>query len=451
MTMMNIRRILSVTAVMVWVQGCMGMDQNRPLPALQKLLAETGSMPIEAPKSLKCPTCEHDLKEMRIFELVAELKQQRSDDQDADLFCQSPNRPLASDAPWRLYLWKNRISGEPEYNRFEISCNLCDEGMPDDEESIKKHGPRYRSVIGRGEKEVLDLDQARGGGEAPGTDHGRKDGTERENDDTSQVIVYHCGNCCYDLCKNCAAKSSQAHPGLGAPVEVQQPMKKADLYCEEKSDIESSQAHPEPPCCCDSEDQIQNGLKQFLQSDNRYSCDECHKYVSNGSILYGCRVCNYDVCSDCRQVEVQSLIKKRIFQAHPERNCLERHGLKPFLQSDNRYKCNICSNKVSNGSIIYACRECNYDVCSECWQGKPEKEKLPVKVQTHNAKSAKSMTKASMEAFKMKCVEDKCWDVMTCDGCKKYFTDVVKDGASLLVWSCYSCCNQDLCYKCCLN
>ena len=38
---------------------------------------------------------------------------------------------------------------------------------------------------------------------------------------------------------------------------------------------------------------------RFETPSNRYGCDICEKGVPEGSVMFGCDECNYDVCTTC--------------------------------------------------------------------------------------------------------------------------------------------------------
>jgi hypothetical protein len=46
-------------------------------------------------------------------------------------------------------------------------------------------------------------------------------------------------------------------------------------------------------------------------------------------------------------------------------NCPQNHGLKAFIDLNNRYYCDLCK-RTKHTQTFYGCRECDYDVCSAC-------------------------------------------------------------------------------------
>jgi len=72
------------------------------------------------------------------------------------------------------------------------------------------------------------------------------------------VVSHHCSECNYDLCPDChqRATSTKTCPG-------------------------------------------KHGLKEFETPSAGYGCDLCKERFSADTHMYGCRICNYDVCDDC--------------------------------------------------------------------------------------------------------------------------------------------------------
>jgi len=213
---------------------------------------------------------------------------------------------------------------------------------------------------------------------------------------------------------------------------------------------------------------------------HKMECDGCGEFFANiikqklewkDLPLWSCFDCNVELCHDCGAEAFPKLIaehkseeqlhttttgldceEKSDIQSH-ELNCPWKHGLKQFTTTKRKF-CNVCDVSLRIGSTTYGCRKCNWDVCSDCWHSPP------VKIQTHPGSRNncnKAMEKMGMKDFKEKYESiltpegKQLWGFMSCDGCKKNFTNVVKvarDGLeSLSVWSCFDC-NQDLCHNC---
>jgi len=59
-----------------------------------------------------------------------------------------------------------------------------------------------------------------------------------------------------------------------------------------KAELEDAARCPRHPC------------GSFHTSDDSYSCDVCGQAQRSGRVLFGCRLCNFDLCFECVQLEV---------------------------------------------------------------------------------------------------------------------------------------------------
>ena len=49
-------------------------------------------------------------------------------------------------------------------------------------------------------------------------------------------------------------------------------------------------------------------------------------------------------------------------------NCRCKNGLKPFQTQHAHYHCDVCRTKLPINTPVHGCRNCDYDVCNECFQ-----------------------------------------------------------------------------------
>merc|ERR1712233_294730 len=98
-----------------------------------------------------------------------------------------------------------------------------------------------------------------------------------------------------------------------------------------------------------------HGLVRFVvqRSGLTFSCDGCKARAPIGSIMYGCRKRNYDLCAKCYGIKVP--------------NCPGRHGLARFVTQLKGYGCDICKARFPSGTVLYGCRKCDYDACRRCY------------------------------------------------------------------------------------
>eukprot|EP01084_Bolivina_argentea_P064995 118489_1 len=99
----------------------------------------------------------------------------------------------------------------------------------------------------------------------------------------------------------------------------------------------------------------QHGLTEFQTGQDGYSCDICGDKFRKGETLYGCRNCNYDICTICNSSNNTIVYD------------LEGHALdKKATGYSGGYKCDKCKTS-SDDTITWHCDECNYDLCDKCY------------------------------------------------------------------------------------
>merc|ERR1712130_36169 len=98
-----------------------------------------------------------------------------------------------------------------------------------------------------------------------------------------------------------------------------------------------------------------HGLVKFPTPQDGWYCSKCDYEFPKGTMLYGCRKCDYDLCAKCNGNNVP--------------NCKGRHGLSRFVTTghDNTFGCDICKARFPSGTVMYGCRKCNYDACTKCY------------------------------------------------------------------------------------
>eukprot|EP00746_Dinoflagellata_sp_MGD_P011726 gnl/MRDRNA2_/MRDRNA2_124718_c0_seq1.p1 gnl/MRDRNA2_/MRDRNA2_124718_c0~~gnl/MRDRNA2_/MRDRNA2_124718_c0_seq1.p1 ORF type:complete len:792 (+),score=147.75 gnl/MRDRNA2_/MRDRNA2_124718_c0_seq1:94-2469(+) len=89
---------------------------------------------------------------------------------------------------------------------------------------------------------------------------------------------------------------------------------------------------------------------------DHWSCSTCKKAFKKGTLLHGCRTCNYDECANCYDKKIFSLS-----------TCPNSHKLAMHSTPVDNWSCSLCENKFPAGTELYGCRECNYDECSNCF------------------------------------------------------------------------------------
>ena len=115
-----------------------------------------------------------------------------------------------------------------------------------------------------------------------------------------------------------------------------------------------------------------HALHGFVASST-YQCDVCSASLVPGATAFGCRRCDFDLCSQCYH---EPLLQ----------NCPGNHGLCHSDPADRRdlvFTCDLCDKPIpasgtTNGvrGGMYSCRECDFDICASCHRD-PARAKCP--------------------------------------------------------------------------
>merc|ERR1711964_414480 len=158
------------------------------------------------------------------------------------------------------------------------------------------------------------------------------------------------------------------------------------------TDVHSSQANPgkmetapglpkdfrrlsEPSCPCP-------GRKhELLWSDTPIGCNMCQRHrilgtLPKGTMMYGCRECNWDACDRCYESKLE-FVPRGVggFGRLPD-GC-PCPGRKHKLEwSKIPIGCDMCELRCSSDTFMfYGCRECDWDACKSCYKKCFEKPK----------------------------------------------------------------------------
>ncbi len=102
-------------------------------------------------------------------------------------------------------------------------------------------------------------------------------------------------------------------------------------------------------------------LNRFEIPHFGFRCDVCGTRPNAGEIMFGCRTCDFDVCSSCADNIRGPEIKMMRF------NCPGRHVLRRHLASNPLYTCDNCMFRPGLNGALYGCRVCNFDLCVNCY------------------------------------------------------------------------------------
>lgn len=103
-------------------------------------------------------------------------------------------------------------------------------------------------------------------------------------------------------------------------------------------------------------------LLRFATEVEGFHCDGCgRREIPIGTTLWGCRLCNYDICVVCHQEPSKKAV--------PEECCPSGHRLQSFVTSCGGANCDACGRRpIPLGKTMWGCRTCNYDKCWNCYR-----------------------------------------------------------------------------------
>ena len=177
----------------------------------------------------------------------------------------------------------------------------------------------------------------------------------------------------------------------------------ADTLVRTDDDTTGSEHEPTIVALCPKSHTLQGAVASCAMI-----CDACETALGHGTVTYGCRRCDYDLCTRC--------YKEPLLQ-----NCPGKHGL---LQADTadfpqlRFLCDLCDTPVKG--TIHRCKQCDFDICSKCHR-EPRLASCPG---GHDLKGVRTPD-----------------DGYTCDRCHKQCP------AKSLLYGCRRC-DYDLCWTC---
>mmetsp|Transcript_13724 Transcript_13724/g.15632 ORF Transcript_13724/g.15632 Transcript_13724/m.15632 type:complete len:1054 (-) Transcript_13724:2346-5507(-) len=173
------------------------------------------------------------------------------------------------------------------------------------------------------------------------------------------AMIYGCRICDWDICSLCSIKKSTDSQAVSSGVNQQESGKDketsaadsgiSNLTCPDKN-------HP---------------LLAF--SSTGHCCNSCQSIPPNGSLMHGCRTCDWDICGKCidqrtdREQGRATVSSAYSFNTANAIACPEKsHPLKRFHVPNRFFACDVCDRKPSVGSLMFGCRACDWDICSNC-------------------------------------------------------------------------------------
>ena len=118
---------------------------------------------------------------------------------------------------------------------------------------------------------------------------------------------------------------------------------------------------------------------------NGWLCDICREHFDRDSLSWHCKNCGYDVCFDCYEkyklpyklkVINNNIQINKIPKYHKigEKGIVKNHNHVLILSNSsmreckNGWICDICKRHFSENSLSWRCKNCDYDVCFDCYE-----------------------------------------------------------------------------------
>eukprot|EP01083_Nonionella_stella_P139334 424841_1 len=115
--------------------------------------------------------------------------------------------------------------------------------------------------------------------------------------------------------------------------------------------------------------------QQFRTLEAGYECDGCESNgLSELAIMFRCRACGYDYCRSCFNASDNSQSSGHNETSNTP-NCPGEHGLEQFVTPQATFACDGCTatsgnkSQLPEGTIMFGCRTCSYDLCDSCFNG----------------------------------------------------------------------------------
>lgn len=144
-------------------------------------------------------------------------------------------------------------------------------------------------------------------------------------------------------------------------------------------------------------------LQEISTPADGWSCSGCQKVSHCGDLLFGCRLCDYDLCRRClsrpKKAPTQSLRQPRPepTQSRPESadsmgwsrqisndervaECPQHHRLEAVGTERLGWHCTVCGEIFEDGEQLRSCSFCEHELCRTCTGRAEEAAGAPLKV-----------------------------------------------------------------------
>jgi hypothetical protein len=155
-----------------------------------------------------------------------------------------------------------------------------------------------------------------------------------------------------------------------------------------------------------------------------HRCDVCRQPIPLGCQGLRCKQCDYDVCNNCKEKRCEGAETKKTSR------CSNGHSCYPHIFS-RQFCCDVCGENMPLGCPGLKCKQCNYDICSNCKSHHDFDHKLCV----CQLVKCKSGHVCDPKQFRCDVLCDKCGETISEDSwgyrCSQCYFDVCDRCASL--------------------
>merc|ERR1711907_106688 len=166
------------------------------------------------------------------------------------------------------------------------------------------------------------------------------------------TYLLNCWRCNINMCLSCEEKRHSMENGSKAKIN----QKNAPNEKKVRGSKDAVGVHTNMKC------DKNHGLVRHMVHDNTTSCSVCKKKVDSGTFIVGCDLCNWDMCFKCEEAK-----QKQQNNEGEHTSMVDKNG-HPLVQYTARMKiqCDECKQFLGNGSKMFCCNTCMYDVCAGC-------------------------------------------------------------------------------------
>eukprot|EP00041_Stephanoeca_diplocostata_P016101 m.313212 g.313212 ORF g.313212 m.313212 type:complete len:548 (+) comp20255_c0_seq3:277-1920(+) len=148
-------------------------------------------------------------------------------------------------------------------------------------------------------------------------------------------------------------------------------------------------------------------LRPLLTTNSKFNCDHCNpgntKFFPKGTLMWGCRRCDWDACEKCYRkheevlhahdinllIQLKFFLNRNFITTTDHAECgnkpttVDMPCLSPFFAPNKFYNCDNCdpgkTRLFPKKTLLFGCRQCDWDVCEECFKkANPERHRRDI-------------------------------------------------------------------------